>query len=151
MSQITDEQIFAAMKKADELDVLLDDIEAREILAAALSTPPVGAETGEPVAWRYKDWYPENVPYDEKEWHFSSTGPDEDRKECLWEPLFAAPPRSDKANGDWVMVPREPTPEMLLAIAREDWAGKSDLNWSDGWRIMLAAAPLSASPAVREE
>jgi len=33
---VTDEAVFAAMKRADELDVMMDDIEAREILTAAL-------------------------------------------------------------------------------------------------------------------
>lgn len=33
---VTDEMTFAAMRRADELDLALDDVEAREILTAAL-------------------------------------------------------------------------------------------------------------------
>jgi len=41
----------------------------------------------------------------------------------------------------WALVPKEPTPEMCMAIAAADWQGSSDLNWDDGYRIMVAAAP----------
>lgn len=36
---VTDEMVFAAMRKADELGQPLDDIDARQILAAALALP----------------------------------------------------------------------------------------------------------------
>lgn len=35
---------------------------------------------------------------------------------------------------------REPSKEMVLSIAAADWRGASDLNWSEGWRIMIDAA-----------
>jgi hypothetical protein len=43
------------------------------------------------VGWRWKDWYPKDVPWSEKHWNYSDTGPDEDGKECLWEPLYTSP------------------------------------------------------------
>lgn len=42
VTEITDEMIFAAMEKADELGEPLDDIDTREILAAALSAQERG-------------------------------------------------------------------------------------------------------------
>ena len=41
----------------------------------------------------------------------------------------------------WVVVPVEPTDEMRSAINRADWSSDTDLHWSDGYRIMIAAAP----------
>lgn len=41
----------------------------------------------EPVAWRWKDWYPADVPFERKRWNYSEQGPDEDSKECLWDSL----------------------------------------------------------------
>ncbi|SFV31425.1 hypothetical protein SAMN05216456_1337 [Devosia crocina] len=57
--RVTDEMVQAAMMKADELDFHLDDTDARELVAAALSAlEPVAAE---PAAWAGKmvklpDW-----------------------------------------------------------------------------------------------
>ena len=41
----------------------------------------------------------------------------------------------------WAVVPVEPTDEMRSAINRADWSSDTDLHWSDGYRIMIAAAP----------
>lgn len=41
---------------------------------------------------------------------------------------------------------REPTEAMRRQIARDDWMGRSDLSWTDGYRIMIEAA-LAEPPA----
>lgn len=35
---------------------------------------------------------------------------------------------------------REPTKAMRLAIAAADWQGSTDMNWDDGYRVMVDAA-----------
>lgn len=52
----------------------------------------------------------------------------------------AATIRAIRAAG-WVVVPVEPTDEMRSAVNRADWSSDTDLHWSDGYRIMIAAAP----------
>lgn len=96
------------------------------------STPPVGAETGEPVATKRltdKDMR-DGMPC---EW--PACGCDFDAK------CSDAPPRSDKANGDWVLVPREPT-EAMIEAGR--WPAEDDGPLAC-YRAMIAVSP--ASPA----
>lgn len=91
---------------------------------SALSTPPVGAETGEPVAYVERSRLEAlargkttergfDVPAITAMLAHPAMG-----QGYLTDgvPLFAAPPCSDKANVDWVMVPREPTREMWAAM-----------------------------------
>lgn len=39
-----------------------------------------------------------------------------------------------------VVVPKEPTEAMRSAVAKFDWESKCDVDWADGYRVMLAAA-----------
>jgi len=63
---------------------------------------------------------------------------------------LAAPPA---ATADMVMVPREPTHEMLYAMAELDGWRKGDRDhpmftrWRDYWNAALTAAPAPAVPA----
>ena len=56
---------------------------------------------------------------------------------------FAASPASPVPDG-WVMVPREPTPEMLAVVRN----GPMHETWTEGYCAMIAASP--AAPVVRE-
>jgi len=64
-----------------------------------------------------------------------------------WEgflPLYAAPPAAPApaAPDGWVMVPREPTPEMLAVVRN----GPMHETWAEGYCAMIAASP--AAPVV---
>lgn len=107
MSQITDEQVERfkeAFIEESGSAMWPTDAQFRRMLEAALSTPPVGAETGEPVAFITAQQLA----------GLKAGG----QVATLWSnapapgyvPLFDAPPRSDKANvvkaGDTVRVLR---------------------------------------------
>jgi hypothetical protein len=51
--------------------------------------------------------------------------------------LFAAPAVPE----GWKQVPIEPTDEMMLAVRKLDWSSPTDVDWDDGYRAMIAAAP----------
>lgn len=58
-------------------------------------------------------------------------------------PLYAAPPAAPAPVPDgWVMVPREPTPEMLAVVRN----GPMHETWTEGYCAMIAASP--AAPAA---
>ena len=64
-----------------------------------------------------------------------------------WEgflPLYAAPPAAPApaAPDGWVMVPMEPTPEMLAVVRN----GPMHETWTEGYCAMIAASP--AAPVV---
>lgn len=40
----------------------------------------------------------------------------------------------------FVMMPREPTVAMRSAVAKFDWESKCDVDWADGYRVMITAA-----------
>lgn len=40
----------------------------------------------------------------------------------------------------FAVVPKNPTKAMLAAVAHADWMSKHDVNWRDGYKIMLSAA-----------
>lgn len=40
----------------------------------------------------------------------------------------------------FVEVPREPTVAMRSAVAKFDWESKCDVDWADGYRVMITAA-----------
>ena len=54
--------------------------------------------------------------------------------------MASSPETTIRAAG-WAVVPVEPTDEMRSAVNRADWSSDTDLHWSDGYRIMIAAAP----------
>jgi hypothetical protein len=41
----------------------------------------------------------------------------------------------------YAIVPKEPTEVMMGAVRSLDWASERDLDWDDGYKLMLAAAP----------
>jgi len=56
----------------------------------------------------------------------------------------AAPAPAAPVPDGWVMVPREPTPEMLAVVRN----GPMHETWTEGYCAMIAASP--AAPVVRE-
>jgi hypothetical protein len=77
---------------------------------------------------------------------------------CCWAAIMRARDLRDAAlsqpqplprEGDWVMVPREPTEAMLMAFDVTDAMGAGHSYWKAPYRAMLAASP--PSPDLRGE
>lgn len=108
------------------------------------------AQPASAVAWRYRafegdDWVLVDRDYSQGE---PTIVADMTKLGYEIEPLFTTPPRSDKANVDWVMVPKEPTEAMLEASVSPRTANLTDAHIAvlkDGfaakYRAMLAAVP----------
>lgn len=118
-----------------------------EAFAARAQGPRQDGE-GKAVAWRVKDFADGWILYGESEAEARKYAAESG---AVIEPLYASPPRQD---GEFVLVPREPTEEMKLRGARQLkfndllFAGRSDPVPTDAhscWMAMLAALP-SASP-----
>ena len=151
MSQITDEQVEAATQAwyasgSDMHEAM------RAALEAALSTPPVGAETGEPVAdeaWErtLRRILVKNLPplSSDEEWDRAFNG--------LLAALLAAPPRSDKANGDLV-TEVEGLIDAYWSIAYDEGYFRRETDTSDGRAQTTRSAisrhlrAISTSPAI---
>jgi hypothetical protein len=58
-------------------------------------------------------------------------------------------PSDQEAVGDWVMVPREPTADMLRAYLKAKYEGPKPTLIPDLYRAMLSAAP--PAPLVVDE
>lgn len=54
-------------------------------------------------------------------------------------------------NDDWVLVPREPTPEMRAAGERERLSNPTNMNPYHVWAAMLSAAPAAAAVVVSDD
>jgi hypothetical protein len=116
--------------------------------SATVAAPPAAPEP-EPVAYLVEGWHNgkliAHIPHltleDAKasaavfSQHYTTT---------KLVPLYAAPPAAPAPVPDgWVMVPREPTPEMLAVVRN----GPMCETWAAGYHAMIAAAP-PAAPAV---
>jgi hypothetical protein len=55
-------------------------------------------------------------------------------------PQAECAPREAQPDG-WKLVPVEPTPDMMRAVRHLDYTSPTDVDWDEGYRVMLAAAP----------
>lgn len=124
--------------------------DAKAALRAALTQPEP-----EPVAWMREGWGPDCGPYTEIYTEAEMTW--RDRKQ--WTPLYATPPAIDGFGGNidaafdapsgMVMVPREPTEDMIQAAA-EAWDATPGMwdAFKAAIKASIAAAPAPAAPAA---
>jgi hypothetical protein len=67
--------------------------------------------------------------------------------------LRTSPPPSGEAGEGWVLVPREPTAEMLEAAERfednkdlSDWGKMIPITYAETWSVMIGALPTIKEP-----
>jgi hypothetical protein len=65
-------------------------------------------------------------------------------------PLAQSAERADADTAGAKLVPVEPTEEMMRAVRHLDWTSKTDVDWDEGYRVMIAAAPVVAAGASNE-
>ncbi|RWO22803.1 hypothetical protein [Mesorhizobium sp.] len=120
---------------------------------ARFASTAVVEEAAKPVAWQYRyrmwntgDW---------SAWSGPTLDRSDNNPECEWRPLFSSHPKP-QTEGDMVLVPREPTPEMLGAWYRYKnghyWKGEEpprDTSDVGAYRAMLAAVVTPPKPSCR--
>ena len=122
------------------LDALLTGYHQGTQDAIAALREALAAPEPEPVAWYLPSPDGDDSIFRDHRTVVACTG-------NKWEgflPLYAAPPAAPApaAPDGWVMVPREPTPEMLAVVRN----GPMHETWTEGYCAMIAASP--AAPVV---
>lgn len=122
------------------LDALLTGYHQGTQDAIAALREALAAPEPEPVAWYLPSPDGDDSIFRDHRTVVACTG-------NKWEgflPLYAAPPAAPApaAPDGWVMVPMEPTPEMLAVVRN----GPMHETWTEGYCAMIAASP--AAPVV---
>ena len=122
------------------LDALLTGYHQGTQDAIAALREALAAPEPEPVAWYLPSPDGDDSIFRDHRTVVACTG-------NKWEgflPLYTTPPAAPApaAPDGWVMVPREPTPEMLAVVRN----GPMHETWTEGYCAMIAASP--AAPVV---